>query len=224
MSPDPQTLEDTWLGVKFEIGAQVGPLQLRRLEGGDWAAFALNSETTNRLRIGIGDRDKCIASGRRDQIDTLTREWLQSIRYPKAEGSGASYKGYARAPGVPASSMAIRRAAFPPFDDNLTSSPFKPAPADQLEQTVDDTIHRQGGGWSTFCRLGEWWVERVIGARRVSMSLSTTNADLAGSRFYHLQNEFRETALDELLLAAFALRIQWARERPKTIDVAEVKP
>lgn len=139
----------------------------------------------------------------------------------------ASYKEYARAPGVPASET-YKFEGDPERWLQMVKAATGRAPLgeeinDQLEQTVDDTIRRQGGGWSTFCRLGEWWVERTSGARRVSMSLSTTNADLAGSRFYHLQNEFRDTALDELLLATFALRIGWARERPKTIDVAEVQ-
>lgn len=88
---------------------------------------------------------------------------------------------------------------------------------------VDEKIISQGGGWATFRRNGDWWAERredkggELGMRRLTMALSTADDAVAGQRFYALQNEFRNTPLDELLTATFALRMQWARERAPVV-------
>lgn len=85
------------------------------------------------------------------------------------------------------------------------------AEAFMADEHLDTKLIRQGGGWSTFRRDGEWWAERIDGGRRASLCLSTGDDEVAGQRFAALQNEFRDTPFDELLTATFAMRIEWVR-------------
>lgn len=90
----------------------------------------------------------------------------------------------------------------------------------------DTNLISQGGGWSTFKREGEWWCERSrgsgIGLGRVEFTLSTRDDGVSGERFFHLQNEFRDTPLNELLLKTYALRAGWARAGRVTEIIARV--
>lgn len=87
----------------------------------------------------------------------------------------------------------------------------------------DTNLISQGGGWSTFKREGEWWCERSRGSGRVEFTLSTRDDGVSGERFFHLQNEFRDTPLNELLLKTYALRAGWARVKAPFVEMKDME-
>ena len=95
----------------------------------------------------------------------------------------------------------------------LTVEQRAPEPlTDTTDGHHDTKIFAQGGGWATFKRDGQWWVERQLGGQRSSFNLHTSSDEVAGLRFYALQNELREVPIEQILTATFALRIGWLRD------------
>lgn len=84
------------------------------------------------------------------------------------------------------------------------------------EDTEDENVIRQGGGWATFRRGGAWWIEctaRRAGEHfmRVSFSMHTDDEAVAGARFFEFRERHRETAIDSLLEATREERAAWVK-------------